>query len=159
MRNKFFRFTSVALSFLLLISQNVTLAEGIFDSQSSDLSRPTSDVKVLGEVESRRSEYTKHFRMSDGTMQAITYSDPVHYKDGDIFKEIDNSLVPEGTDKYKNTDSPFGVSVSRNFKNKNLITLSSDNHELSWSYMKKKYKKFNTEETTREIPEEPKVQP
>ncbi len=62
------------------------------------------------------------------------------HKDGDVFKEIDNSLVPEGNDKYKNTDSPFGVSVSKNFKNKNLITLSSDNHELSWSYMKKKYK-------------------
>ncbi len=78
MRNKFFRFTSVALPFLLLISQDVTLTEGIFDSQSSDVPRPTSDVKVLGEVGSRCSEYTKHFCMSDGTMQAITYSDPVH---------------------------------------------------------------------------------
>ena len=97
--------------------------------------------------------------MSDGTMQAMIYSDQVHYKDGDSFKEIDNSLVPDGADKYKNTDSPLGVSVSRNFRNKNLITLSSDNHDLSWSYMKKKYKKFNTEEIVREIPEEPKAQP
>lgn len=159
MKNKFFRFTSVVFSCLLLISQNVTLAEGIFDSQTSDIPQPTSDVKVLGEVESRHSEYTKHFRMSDGTMQAMIYSDQVHYKDGDSFKEIDNSLVPDGADKYKNTDSPLGVSVSRNFRNKNLITLSSDNHDLSWSYMKKKYKKFNTEEIVREIPEEPKAQP
>ena len=73
MKNKFFKFTSVVLSCLLLISQNVTLAEGIFDSQTSDIPQPTSDVKVLGEVESRRSEYTKHFRMSDGTMQAMIY--------------------------------------------------------------------------------------
>ena len=159
MKNKFFRFTSVVLSCLLLISQNVTLAEGIFGSQKEDISQATSNLKVLGEVESRRSEYTKHFRMSDGTMQAMIYSDQVHYKDGDSFKEIDNSLVPDGVDKYKNTDSPLGVSVSRNFRNKNLITLSSDNHDLSWSYMKKKYKKFNTEEIVREIPEEPKAQP
>ena len=152
MKNKFLKFESSLLAFLFLFSQNTILAEGFLDCLfGNNLQTQVVDdtLHILGEVESKRSEYTKHFRMSDGSMKAIRYSDQVHYKDGECFKEIDNSLISEGNDVYKNTDSPLRVNISKNFKNKNLITLNSDNHEISLSYIKKKYKKFDTEQIER----------
>ncbi len=154
MKNKFLKFASSLLAFLFLFSQNTILAEGFLDflfGNNSQTQAVDDTLHVLGEVESKRSEYTKHFRMSDGSMKAIKYSDQVHYKDGECFKEIDNSLISEGNDAYKNTDSPLSVNISKNFKNKNLITLNSDDHEISLSYIKKKYKKFDTEQIEKPI--------
>lgn len=103
---------------------------------------PQEKSSVLGEVPEKRSEFAKHFRMSDGSMKAVVYSDQVNYKDGNEFKEIDNTLIDGDNNTYKNTDSPFKVSLSKNFKNKNLVNIESNNHNVSMSYIKKKYKKF-----------------
>jgi len=43
---------------------------------------------------------------------AVTYADKIHYKDGEEFKEIDNTLI-----KDKNTQNDFKVSFSKNLKN------------------------------------------
>ena len=111
---------------------------------------PQEKSSVLGEVPEKRSEFAKHFRMSDGSMKAVVYSDQVNYKDGNEFKEIDNTLIDGDNNTYKNTDSPFKVSLSKNFKNKNLVNIESNNHNVSMSYIKKKYKKFVDVSTSKE---------
>ena len=111
---------------------------------------PQEKSSVLGEVPEKRSEFAKHFRMSDGSMKAVVYSDQVNYKDGNEFKEIDNTLIDGDNNTYKNTDSPFKVSLSKNFKNKNLVNIESNNHNVSMSYIKKKYKKFVDVSTSEE---------
>ena len=47
---------------------------------------------VTGEVEDRRSEYEKHFSLSDGTYTAVVYPYPVHYEKNGAWQEIDNTL-------------------------------------------------------------------
>lgn len=50
---------------------------------------------IVGEITSEREEYTKYFRMSDGSIMAAQYEYPVHFKDGDNWVDYDNSLLPE----------------------------------------------------------------
>lgn len=138
--NKILKKTSACvLSAIFTLSQNAVFAEMPINLTKDS---PQEKLSVLGEVPEKRSEFAKHFRMSDGSMKAVVYSDQVNYKDGDEFKEIDNTLVDGDNNTYKNTDSPFKVSLSKNFKNKDLVNIESNNHSVSMSYIKKKYKKF-----------------
>ena len=53
-----------------------------------------SEPYVLGEDESLRDEYTKYFRLSDGSYAAAAYEEAVHYLDGTgSWEEIDNRLA------------------------------------------------------------------
>lgn len=141
------KISASVLTTIFTFSQNIVLAENPVELAES---LPEQKLSVLGEVPEKRSEFTKHFRMSDGSMKAIVYSDQVHYKSGDEFKEIDNTLIDADNNTYKNTDSSFKVSLSKNFKNKNLINIESDDHSISMSYIKKKYKKFRSASSSEE---------
>ncbi len=145
MKKIFSRIAATVLSGIFLVTQSPTLFAEVANVYSDRSTFLVPESKILGEVKEKRSEFTKHFRMSDGTMKAITYSDPVHYKDGDEFREIDNTLIESENETYKNTNSPFKVNFSKNFKNKGLVKINSDNYEISLSYIKKKYKEFDNE--------------
>ena len=49
--------------------------------------------RVVGEVTENRDEREKHFRMEDGSFIAVNYGVPVHYAEGEAWKDIDNTLV------------------------------------------------------------------
>ena len=49
--------------------------------------------RVLGEVTESREEEEKHFRMEDGSFVGVNYGVPVHYAQGEEWKDIDNTLV------------------------------------------------------------------
>ena len=54
----------------------------------------------VSEVESLREENVKHFRLADGTYEAIVYSQPVHRKDKEgVWQDIDNTIELTTTDK------------------------------------------------------------
>ncbi|MBR6918605.1 MAG: hypothetical protein IKN38_10510 [Clostridia bacterium] len=60
---------------------------------------------ILYEDESKRGENEKHFVMSDGTINAVIFSEPVHYLSSDgAWKDIDNTLVYDGADKESDFD-------------------------------------------------------
>ncbi len=63
-------------------------------------------VKVLYEEESRRTENTKHFVCSNGSMFALAYPVAVHYRSEDgSYQEIDNRLSYNSATKcYENID-------------------------------------------------------
>ena len=49
--------------------------------------------RVQGEVTENREEEEKHFRMEDGSFVGVNYGVPVHYAQGEEWKDIDNTLV------------------------------------------------------------------
>ena len=57
------------------------------------------DVIVLEEDETLRDENIKHFKLSDGTVKAVSYAQPVHYmdEDGNLI-DIDNALILNGNE-------------------------------------------------------------
>lgn len=48
---------------------------------------------VVEEALSLREQNVKHFHLSDGTYSAVVYDTPVHYRSGENWVEIDNTLV------------------------------------------------------------------
>lgn len=66
--------------------------EGITNTQDVQISPEIP--AVVAEDIGRREPNVKHFVMSDGSYVAVTYSEPVHYRQGDEWMAIDNSLIP-----------------------------------------------------------------
>lgn len=140
---KFFsRLTSSVLTAAFLFTQYPVIAQGIADLADSTTVKTEkfqAKPEILGEDISKREEFVKHFRMSDGSMKAVVYSDQIHYKNGDKFSEIDNTLIEENVE-YKNTESPLKIRISKNFNDKKIASVKSDDHEISWNYIKKNRK-------------------
>ena len=69
---------SVILSVLMFFSAFpiVSPAEEIPDTENEN-----NEPVVVQELEEERNENTKHFLMSDQTVKAVVYSEPVHYEE------------------------------------------------------------------------------
>ncbi len=107
---------------------------GILDDQ------PETDAEIIYEIDSRREEAVKHFRMSDGSVLAALYSDTVHkYDDNGKLVDIDNTLVENG-DMYENTDGLFDVSFAKKPKNNKMVEMSYKGYNISFGIDKIKEK-------------------
>lgn len=81
---------------------------------STEVSQEEEDPIVIGEdVDRRDSSNTKYFKMSDGTIKAAVYKDPVLYQDSaGKWQEIDNTL--ETSDNENDELSNFnGYAIQR----------------------------------------------
>ena len=83
----------------------------------SGLEPPEEDVSYsypVAEIEEKRDETSKVFRMSDGSYTVAVYPEPVHYKDGDAYSEIDNTLErisEDGRTVFRTRSSLAGFSL------------------------------------------------
>ena len=115
---------------------------------SSNVSQEEEEPTVIGEdTERRNSENTKYFKMSDGTVKAAMYNDPVLYKDGTgKWQEIDNSL--DSSDEVSNDETSdfngyetkknkFKVKFAKNASQKKLVSMKMDNYSVSLSLLNK----------------------
>ena len=92
---------------------------------------------LLYEDESRRDEYTKHFVMSDGTVNAVMYPEPVHYKgdENKKWEEIDNTLEYDKAEgKFKNKANKFKVEFDKDLSADEMLTIENEGYTLSWKY-------------------------
>lgn len=76
---------------------------------STEVSQEEEDPIVIGEdVDRRDSSNTKYFKMSDGTIKAAVYKDPVLYQDSaGKWQEIDNTLETSDNEEINMTNSEF----------------------------------------------------
>ena len=74
--------------------------------------------EILAEEVSLREENVKHFRMSDGTVQAVQYAEPVHYEQDGVWLDYDNSLDEVDADEEEN--------AGKLLKSKDLVNRSAD---------------------------------
>ncbi len=93
---------------------------------------------LVGELREERDESVKVFRRADGAQEAVIYSDPIHYLNGEVWETINNTLelvtLEDGTQAYRNKANDFIVSFSPYFNADNLITVESKGHILSWRF-------------------------
>lgn len=130
------RILSTILSILLIIE---ILPMSVFAQELENLESTTTDTEIeeatiIGEIESKRTENTKHFRMSDGTFMAATYPEPVHYMVDGEWEEIDNTLVEktvDGTDYYVNEKASNKVAFSQVLSDEAVKIQDSDGYEIS----------------------------
>ena len=86
----------------------------------------------ITEVVSLRQENAKHFKMPDGTFQAVYYATPVHRKDtSGAWQDIDNSLTLK-TDSALFSTSDNRMSFAKSFQpNESLFTLNENGYSVS----------------------------
>ena len=112
---------------------------------------------LIGELSEGRDESIKVFRRADGAKEAVIYSDPIHYLNGEVWEPIDNTLelvtLENGTQVYRNKANDFVVSFSTTFSADNLITVESKGHILSWRFAEEVL--FAQEEPVKEATEAP----
>lgn len=86
---------------------------------------------------SKRSECTKVFDNDNGTYTAYSNTAPIHYLNNDEWKEIDNTLIEDSDDYYRNKDNSFNIYIPKEYslgKNiKNPVIMNYDTFSLSTS--------------------------
>ena len=120
---------------ILVVSLPLTVFALTNESESEE-----SVVSNLGSIDSytyelvdRRDEYTKHFRMSDGTVTAVKHSAPVHRLDENgVWQEIDNTLV-SSANEYKTSDARIKF-AKKTTGNEVLFTLHDGNSKITMSF-------------------------
>lgn len=91
-----------------------------------------AESEILYEVEEKRDEHTKVYKKSDGTYTAVMTEEPLHYLDESVWKEIDNSMILDGS-LYTNLNNLFNVELPKNIDENKELTVEKDGYELSFS--------------------------
>ena len=141
-KSKIFKRTiSIAMVIMLLIQ---TMTFSISATNEDSPTEPTECVTVSSteeakgikkEIISKRGEYEKHFLCNDGSYIAATYPEQVNYKDDNgNWIEIDNTLT-KSNGRIKNKNQELKVSFSDNATDVEMIELSYNNIDFSWSLL------------------------
>jgi len=103
----------------------------------------TNEITAVEELEEKRTADSKHFLMSDQTVKAIIYNEPVHYLENGTWKDIDNTLEYEkaaesdDVNGYKTKSGPFDVKFAKKANSSKLVTIKQDKYSLSWDLKNK----------------------
>ena len=106
---------------------------GFFEKTKSKWLQTTGDIYVLYEDVTKRTERSKHFKMSDGSYTMVEYTDNVHYYNGSDFEEIDNTLIRTINNTFENKNNSFKVSFPRQYLDSSKTSVSYDGNDISFS--------------------------
>ena len=96
--------------------------------------------RVIAEILQKRDRFTKNFRTENHGGAAVIYGYPVHYKEGEEWKEIDNRL--EKTENgYQNHASRVKVHFAESSNANEMVTIEKMGRKLSWGFLAEKQKK------------------
>ena len=152
MMKKYIKITAMVLS-LLIFTYCIPFNVFATDTDSSYVSETESadsmvednielaENDIVGdvvEVVEMRQENTKHFRLADGTYEAVIYPQAVHRKDENgVWQDIDNDLElqnADGNQKYTTKDQR--VRFSKNFEfNNQLFSLNENGYSVSMTLL------------------------
>ncbi len=140
MKKKFLKCISLAVTIATVMASTgfgtVAVADNLNLTNSTTSNKIASEsAAILMESESLRSEYEKHFFMSDGSYTVATYNEPVHKLENGKWVEVDNTLVLKtdaaGATRYENKNGIANVSFASHFQNE-LVTISQADYSLTW---------------------------
>ena len=127
------------------VQQEETLTDETPEENTKSEAEPA---EFLSEDTDKREENVKHFRMSDGTMQAAQYAEPVHFLKDGVWTDYDNTLTEvdadaeenEGRTLLKNKDltnqtADYSVRLSKKTNGKKFVRMEKDGYKLSWYYV------------------------
>ncbi|MBQ7090601.1 MAG: DNRLRE domain-containing protein [Clostridia bacterium] len=109
MNKQMFKIVAILMSFILFIHAFPSFPIPVSaESVTEETTEKIEAVPVM-EVLEKRSEYAKHYRMSDGTYKMVAYPTPVHYQTDSEWAEIDQTLISSGN-RLIPRSSPLEVS-------------------------------------------------
>ena len=92
--------------------------------------------EIVAEIESKRTEYSKEYLLSNGLHLAAVYADAIHYETAAGWEDIDNTLKVEGTGAsrvYANTAGVWNVALPYQLTQNNAVSLTKDGYTLSFT--------------------------
>ena len=104
-------------------------------SMKATLSANSIDFAVLEgkEIVSLRGNAAKHFDLGAGRVQAITYSERVHYPENGVYLDIDNRLImDEKTGKYHTTKDIYTTELAGKDEGGEIVSLVRDGVRFGW---------------------------
>ena len=122
--------------------QNVNLQENIETAANPGMTHNVNNQDdenyIVGELTEKRTEHSKKFLMTDGTIMEQVFSVPVHYKgDDDTYREIDNSFLLNTDDPahtyYENAANVFKAKFFVNSKNSGTVSINRGDYSLFFS--------------------------
>ena len=137
MQKPFFRICSLLLTVILLVNMlpMSIFAEEFQEAQAAaaaEEATKVTDAKIVAEVEEKRTEYSKQFKLDNGLFVAAVYAEPVHYLEDGQWVEIDNTLKAASDGTYSNTAGVWDVSLPSELTGKTPITITKDGYTLSF---------------------------
>ena len=92
----------------------------------------SNELYVLEEDVSLREENAKHFKLSDGTMKAVSYAQAVHYKDENgNWIDIDNSLTLSGSEYA--TSNKQKIKFANKSGSNGLISIKDGEYKIDFT--------------------------
>lgn len=130
--------TLIALCICIVSFPIISMADT--DDKSLD-DEENMEPYALQELDEYRTANTKQFLMSDNSIQAVMYNEPVHYNENGEWKDIDNTLeYQKSTDEddfngYITKNGNFNVKFAKKESSDKLVSINDDDCSLSWNLL------------------------
>ena len=128
---------SALLSLCLVFSMLTSLAPASsfnFSEQETVSGDSSGTDFVLEEDTTLRDAFTKHYIDPNGKRYAVIFPEQIHFKDGESWVEIDNTLQYDALeDAFVSQNDLFVSSFAKTANENRLITIRDGNYQLSWS--------------------------
>lgn len=114
-------------------SESAESIDGTNVSEETE-TKGTEEAEIVSEIVEDRTEYTKYFRMSDGSYMAAQYAKPVHYKENGEWKEYDYT-IEENENEFviQNSDSEMSFPEDFSEDNEAQIEVSTRDYQIKFS--------------------------
>ena len=91
------------------------------------------EINVVGEVEEKRTEFSKEHILSNGLHMMTLFPDAVHYETDDGWEEIDNTLKLSTDGTYTNTAGVWQVNLPQQMSGTKPVSITKDGYTLSFA--------------------------
>ena len=141
MKKVFKRMVSLLLTIIMVINllplgifaEEVKSASQIGQTSSKPAEEPT---RIVEEVPSKRTEFTKEFKLNNGLHMVAVYPEAVHFETEDgQWEDIDNTLTLTGFGNnavYTNTAGVWEVSFPQSMNSTKQVSISKDGYTLAF---------------------------
>ncbi|MBQ4282584.1 MAG: hypothetical protein IJB96_01495, partial [Lachnospira sp.] len=139
LQENFVAYASTGAEVTGILNTQETTEDAATDSNGDTTADATQDATetatpgILYEIEEKRDEYTKHFKLSDGTTMAVSYQEKVHYLEDGQYKEI-NATLTEGTEDGEavlgNDLGDIAVKYAKKSNKNKLLTIGKGDSKI-----------------------------
>lgn len=142
MFSKFLKFISLTLILTLIFT---SMPMDGFAALAEQAIEESKLITVVEELEQYRSEFTKTYLKSDGTLESVVSSAPIHFMDNGEWVEIDSTLESDKNEKgveiLKNKKGSFNVELPTEIQNDSEIAIEKGKNKISIKLLETKNSK------------------
>lgn len=153
--NKFHNIIMKSIACILMVALFVTsMPMDGFAALAEQAIEDSKLITVEKELEQYRTEFTKTYLKSDGTLESVVSSNPIHFKDDGEWIEIDSTLETaeneKGEEILQNKKGSFNVELPTEIQNGSEIAIEKGKNKISIKLLKIKNSKAKKNEDKKE---------